>query len=77
MFQPRPLTYKKLRAPEKHGEQFISPEISVASEQIATNISTIRDNDLEIDGSAYSDLVSQARLEFFAKATQYLSLIHI
>ena len=71
MFQPRPLTYKKLRAPEKHGEQFISPEISVASEQIDTNISTIRDNDLEIDGSAYSDLVSQARLEFFAKATQY------
>ena len=69
MFQPRPLTYKKLRAPAKHGEQFISPEIAVACEQIDSNISTIRNNDLEIDGSAYSELVSQARLEFFAKAT--------
>ena len=71
MFQPRPLTYKKLRAPAKHGEQFISPEIAVACEQIDSNISTIRNNGLEIDGSAYSELVSQARLEFFAKATQY------
>ncbi|MFL2870158.1 MAG: hypothetical protein ACJZ8O_05345 [Pirellulaceae bacterium] len=71
MFQPRPLTYKKLRAPTKHGEQLISPELSVTSKQINSNISAITNSELEIDGRAYLELVSQARRELFAKATQY------
>lgn len=71
MFQPRPLTYTKLRAPTEHGHRFISPDLDGFRQQLELNTSARSEFNIPIGGVTYEKLIRDSRAELFALAKDY------